>query len=114
MCAGVLLNFLRLPDSASMFTAEIWVIIKAMEQIKDSVASKYIIFMDKARLPLKKQVNKTCIKVLIKKLLNMHTHTHIRFLRLRNINQKEIGVQDLFNICDMIILEDLSLIYQCH
>ena len=37
---------MRLPDSASIFTAEVWVIIKALEQIKDSVASKYIIFTD--------------------------------------------------------------------
>ena len=35
---------MRLPDSASIFTAEVWAIIKALEQIKDSVASKYIIF----------------------------------------------------------------------
>ena len=37
---------MRLPDSASIFTAEMWAIIKALEQIKDSVASKYIIFID--------------------------------------------------------------------
>ena len=30
---------MRLPDSASIVTAEIWEIIKALEQIKDSVAS---------------------------------------------------------------------------
>ena len=36
----------RLPDTASTFTAEIWAIIKAMEKLKDSVASKYIIFTD--------------------------------------------------------------------
>ena len=35
---------MRLPDSASIFTAEIWVIIKALEEIKHSVASKYIVF----------------------------------------------------------------------
>ena len=35
---------MRLPDSASIFSAEIWAIIKALEQIRDSVASKYIIF----------------------------------------------------------------------
>ena len=29
-----------------MFTVEIWTIIKVLEQFKDSVASKYIIFMD--------------------------------------------------------------------
>ena len=29
-----------LPDSASVFTAEVWAIIKALEQIKDSIASK--------------------------------------------------------------------------
>ena len=32
---------MRLPDSASLFTAEVWAIIKAMEQIKDYIASKY-------------------------------------------------------------------------
>ena len=35
---------MRLPDSASIFTAEVWAIIKALEQIKDSNASKYIVF----------------------------------------------------------------------
>ena len=37
---------MRLPDSASVFTAEVWAIIKALEQIKDSNASKYIVFTD--------------------------------------------------------------------
>ena len=37
---------MRLPDSASIFTAEVWAIIKALEQIKDSNASKYIVFTD--------------------------------------------------------------------
>ena len=37
---------MRLPHSASIFTAEVWAIIKAPEQIIDSVASKYIIFTD--------------------------------------------------------------------
>ena len=37
---------MRLPDSASVFTAEVWTIIKALEQIKDSIASKYIGFTD--------------------------------------------------------------------
>ena len=37
---------MRLPDSASVFTAEVWAIIKALEQIKDSIVSKYIIFTD--------------------------------------------------------------------
>ena len=37
---------MRLPDSASAFTAEVWAIIKALEQIKDSIASKYIVFTD--------------------------------------------------------------------
>ena len=37
----------RLPHSVSIFTAEICAVIKALEQIKDSVASKYyIIFSD--------------------------------------------------------------------
>ena len=35
-----------LPDSASVFTAEVWAINKALEQIKDSIASKYIVFTD--------------------------------------------------------------------
>ena len=33
-----------LPDSASVFTAEVWAIIKALEQIKDFISSKYIVF----------------------------------------------------------------------
>ena len=37
---------MRLLDSASVFTAEVWEIIKALEQIKDSIASKYIVFTD--------------------------------------------------------------------
>ena len=37
---------MRLPDSASVFTAEVWAIIKALEQIKNSTASKYIVFTD--------------------------------------------------------------------
>ena len=37
---------MRLPDSASVFTAEVWAIIKALEQIKESFASKYIVFTD--------------------------------------------------------------------
>ena len=37
---------MRLPDSASIFTAEVWEIIKALEQIKDSIASKFIVFTD--------------------------------------------------------------------
>ena len=37
---------MRLPDSASVFTAEVWAIINALEQIKDSNASKYIAFTD--------------------------------------------------------------------
>ena len=39
----IICNFTRLPDSASLFTAEIWATTKASEQIKHSVASKYII-----------------------------------------------------------------------
>ena len=35
-----------LPNSAIIFTAEVWAIIKALEQIKDSIASKYVIFTD--------------------------------------------------------------------
>ena len=37
---------MRLADSACIFSAEVWAIIKALEQIRDSVASKYIIFTD--------------------------------------------------------------------
>ena len=37
---------MTLPDSASVFTAEVWAIIKALEQIKDSTTSKYIVFTD--------------------------------------------------------------------
>ena len=35
---------MSLPDSASIFTAEVWAIIKALEKINNSVASKYIMF----------------------------------------------------------------------
>ena len=35
---------MRFPDSASIYTAEMCAIIKAVEQIKDSTAYKYIIF----------------------------------------------------------------------
>ena len=37
---------MRLPDSASTFTAEIWAIITGLEEIKNAFASKYIIFTD--------------------------------------------------------------------
>ena len=37
---------MRLPDSAFVFTAEIWAIIKTLEEIKNSVVSKYICFTD--------------------------------------------------------------------
>ena len=37
---------MRLPDSTSVFTAEVWAIIKALEQIKICTASKYIVFTD--------------------------------------------------------------------
>ena len=37
---------IRFPDSASIFIAELWSIIKALEEIKFSVASKYIVFTD--------------------------------------------------------------------
>ena len=47
-CATVFPSYIvismRLPDTASIFTDEVWAIIKALEQIKDSLASKYIIF----------------------------------------------------------------------
>ena len=51
---------MRLPDSASVFTAEVWTIIKALEQIKDSNASKYIVFTDslfKHHLICKEELN---------------------------------------------------------
>ena len=37
---------MRLPDSAFIFMAEIWELIKYLEEIKDLVPSKYIIFTD--------------------------------------------------------------------
>ena len=37
---------MRLPDSASIFTAEIWAIITALEEIKTASESKFIIFTD--------------------------------------------------------------------
>ena len=37
---------MTLLGSASIFTAEIWAIIKALEEIKDTVSSKCIIFTD--------------------------------------------------------------------
>ena len=37
---------IRLPDSASVFTAEVWAIIKSLEQINIFTASKYIVFTD--------------------------------------------------------------------
>ena len=37
---------MKLPDSATIFTAEIWTIINALEEKKNSVASKYIVFTD--------------------------------------------------------------------
>ena len=39
-------SLIKEPDSASIFTAEVWAIIKALEQIKDSTASKYTVFTD--------------------------------------------------------------------
>ena len=41
---------MRLPDSASVFTAEVWAIIKALEQIKNSIASKYIVLQTHFRV----------------------------------------------------------------
>ena len=37
---------MTLSDLASIFTVEIWAIIKALEEIENSVASKYIVFTD--------------------------------------------------------------------
>ena len=42
-CATVI--SMKLPDFSSIFTAEVWAINKALEQIKDSVAFKYMIFI---------------------------------------------------------------------
>ena len=44
VCSSDLIKRKRLPDSASIFTAEVWVIIKALEQIKDSVVIKYVMY----------------------------------------------------------------------
>ena len=44
----------------SVFTAEVWAVIKALEQIKDSNASKYIVFTDslfKHHLNCKEELN---------------------------------------------------------
>ena len=38
------IQHMRLPDSASIFTVEIWANIKALEEIKNASASKFIIF----------------------------------------------------------------------
>ena len=38
--------FMRLPNSVSIFTAEIWASIKALEEIKNASAFKFIIFTD--------------------------------------------------------------------
>ena len=51
---------MRLPDSASVFTADVWAIIKALEQIKDFNASKYIVLTDslfKHHLNCKEELN---------------------------------------------------------
>ena len=37
---------MRLPDSASIFTADIWAIIKGLDEMKNASASKFIIFTD--------------------------------------------------------------------
>ena len=37
---------MRLPDLAIIFTNEIWTVINVLEQIKDSIGSKYTIFTD--------------------------------------------------------------------
>ena len=37
---------MRLPDSVSILTAEIWAIIKALDEMKNASASKFIIFTD--------------------------------------------------------------------
>ena len=37
---------MRLPDSSSIFTAEIWAIITALEEIKNASESKFILFTD--------------------------------------------------------------------
>ena len=45
-CASGTVIFIRLPNSAFIFITDVLAIIKAMEESKDSVASKYIIFTD--------------------------------------------------------------------
>ena len=37
---------MRLHDSASIFTAEIWAIVKSLDEMKNASASKFIIFTD--------------------------------------------------------------------
>ena len=41
---------MRLPDSASIFTAEIWAVIKALECFENSVATKYIVLQTHFRV----------------------------------------------------------------
>ena len=84
---------MRLPDSASVFTAEVWAIIKALEQIKDSIASKYIVFTDslsclqalqhmKLEHPLIGMVIRKCVFLNIAKkdivFCWLHSHTGIK------------------------------------
>ena len=38
--------FMRLPNSASIFTAEIWAIFKALDEIDNASASQFLIFTD--------------------------------------------------------------------
>ena len=72
---------MRLPDSASVFTAEVWAIIKALEQIKDSSASKYIVFTDSL----------SCLQALHHmKLEHPHTGMVIRKCVFLNFAKKDI------------------------
>ena len=52
---------MRLPESASVFTGDVWTIIKALEEIKDSVASKYTLQYMKLEHPLIGMVIRKCV-----------------------------------------------------
>ena len=58
-----------LPDSAFVFTAEVWAIIKALEQIKDSIASKYIVFTDSLSCLYHMKLEHPLIGIVIRKCL---------------------------------------------
>ena len=79
---------MRLPDSASVFTAEVWAIIKALEQIKNSIASKYIVFTDSL----------SCLQALHHmKLENPLIGMVIRKCVFLNIAKKDMGTQPFWH-----------------